>query len=416
MSNPPRIYLDNAATSFPKPETVYAAVDRYQRELGAAVGRGAYATSVEVQRTVDRCRQKAAQVFGVKDPRRIVFTFNGTDSLNLAIHGLLRPGDHVVTTVVEHNSVLRPLRELQVAELARVQTRDVESSEFLRIPLPGISVTYVDCDDTGRVDPKDVQAAIRPETRLVAVIHASNVTGVVQPIAEIGEIVRKAGAVFLVDAAQSAGHVPVDVSAFPVDLLACPGHKGLLGPLGTGILYVREGIEEQLRSTRQGGTGSQSESDSQPASLPDKYESGNHNAPGLFGLEAGLTYLLERGVEDVRVHELELTGRLLEGFGDVPGLRIHGPSNGPARSPAPTERVGVVSVSHPDFEPQVLAALLDEHFGVQTRAGLHCAPRIHERLGTLAHGGTARFSIGPFNTADDIDAAVTALREITGAA
>jgi selenocysteine lyase/cysteine desulfurase len=450
-----RIYLDNAATSFPKPETVYDAVDRYNRELGAAVGRGAYGAAVEVQRTVDRCRQKAAQLFGVKDPRRIVFTFNGTDSLNLAIHGLLRPGDHVVTTVVEHNSVLRPLRAFQTEggdRRSEIGQSDSQLSTINSQPSTthhSLLTTYVDCDDTGRVDPKDIQAAIRPETRLVAVIHASNVTGVLQPIAEIGEIARKAGAVFLVDAAQSAGHVPIDVSSFPVDLLACPGHKGLLGPLGTGILYVREGIEEQLRSTRQGGTGSQSENDSQPSSLPDKYESGNHNAPGLVGLEAGLTYLLDRGVTDVHAHELELTGRLLEGLRGVPGLRIHGPqsfsrdsevlrrgarlrrpidaallsedcesrlNDGPARSPAPTERVGVVSVSHPDFEPQVLSALLDEHFGIQTRAGLHCAPRIHERLGTLAGGGTVRFSVGPFNTADDIDAAVAALREITGAA
>ena len=384
-----RIYLDNAATSFPKPVAVYDAVDRYNRELGAAVGRGAYAGAVEVQRTVDRCRQKAGQLLGVHDPRRIVFTFNGTDSLNLAMHGLLRPGDHVVTTVVEHNSVLRPLRALQ-------DERKIE-------------VSYVDCDQTGRVDPHDVRAAIRPATRLVAVIHASNVTGVIQPIAEIGEIARKADAVFLVDAAQSAGHVPIDVSSFPVDLLACPGHKGMLGPLGTGVLYVREGIEEQLRSTRQGGTGSHSENDSQPLTLPDKYESGNHNAPGLVGLEAGLSYLLQRGVADVHVHEMELTSRLLEGLRDVQGLRIHGPLG-------TEDRLGVVSVSHPDFDPQVLSALLDEHFGIQTRAGLHCAPRIHERLGTLEHGGTVRFSVGPFNTTADVDAAVTALREITGAA
>jgi len=205
-----RIYLDNAATSFPKPDAVYDAVDRYQRELGAAVGRGAYSTSVEVQRIVDRCRQKAAQLLAANDPRRIIFTCNGTDGLNLAIHGLLQPGDHVVTTVVEHNSVLRPLRT----------ARDELN----------VDVTYVDSDETGRVDPNDVQRAIRRETRLVSVIHASNVTGVIQPIAEIGEIARQAGAVCLVDAAQSAGHVPIDVSALSIDLLASPGHKGMLGP------------------------------------------------------------------------------------------------------------------------------------------------------------------------------------------
>lgn len=386
MPSGSRIYLDNAATSFPKPEMVCDAVDRYNRELGAAVGRGAYAGAVEVKRTVDRCRQKTAALLGAESPERIVFTFHGTDSLNLAIHGLLRQGDHVVTSVVEHNSVLRPLRELR----ERV----------------GIEVTYIDCDDAGRIEPADVKKAIRPQTRLVAIIHASNVTGTLQPVGDIGEIARNAGALFLVDAAQSAGHVRVDVSSFPVDLLACPGHKGLLGPLGTGLLYVAPGVEDELHSFRQGGTGSQSEDDRQPTSLPDKFESGNHNAPGLVGLEAGLSFLQERTVAEIRRHELELTERFLEGLRDLPSFRVYGETES-------DNRVGVVSIAHPDFEPQVLAALLDEHFDIQTRAGLHCAPKIHERLGTLAGGGTVRFSFGPFNTAEHVDAALSAMRELS---
>ena len=382
-----RIYLDNAATSFPKPGAVYDAVDRYNRELGAAVGRGAYAGAVEVQRTVDRCRQKVATILGAESPERIVFTFNGTDSLNLAIHGLLRDGDHVVTSVVEHNSVLRPLKAAQ---------------ERL-----GVEVSYVDCDDTGRIEPARVREALRENTRLVTILHASNVTGTLQPIADIGAIAREAEALFLVDAAQSAGHVAIDLSKLSVDLLACPGHKGLLGPLGTGVLYIGPHVERELLSTRQGGTGSKSEDDRQPETLPDKYESGNHNAPGLVGLEAGLSYLQDRGVDEIRRHEIALTEQFLEGLRELSGVEIHGDTG-------LENRVGVVSITHPEFEPHVSATLLDEHFGIQTRAGLHCSPKIHERLGTIAGGGTVRFSFGPFNTADHIDAALTALREITG--
>jgi len=384
MSATSRIYLDNAATSFPKPDVVYDAADRYHRRIGAAVGRSAYRESIDVGRTVDRCRQQAARLLGVERREGIVFTFNGTDGLNIALHGVLQPGDHVVTSVVEHNSVLRPLRELTD-----------------RI---GIAVTYVGCDDRGRIDPGELRSAMRPETRLVTIIHASNVTGTIQPIDEIGEIARKSGALFLVDAAQSAGHLPIDLSSLPVDLLACSGHKGLLGPLGTGLLVIAPGVEEQVRSFRQGGTGSDSEDDHQPDRLPDKYESGNHNAPGLFGLEAGLSFLRERAVKSLREHEMELTGRLLEGLQGMAGLSVYGDAD-------PRRRVGVVSISC-ELEPQVFSALLDERFGIQTRAGLHCAPRMHERLGTLSGGGTVRFSVGPFTTTAEIDAAVSAVREL----
>jgi cysteine desulfurase/selenocysteine lyase len=382
-----RIYLDNAATSFPKPNVVHDTVDNYNRNLGTPVGRGAYRQAVEIQRTVDRCRQRAAELFGVESPERIIFTFNGTDSLNLALQGLLEPGDHVVTTVIEHNSVLRPLRELQD-----------------RI---GIDVTHVAADESARVDPADVRNAIRPETKLVAVVQASNVTGTIQPIDVIGEITRKAGAIFLVDAAQSAGHVPIDVSNSPIDLLACPGHKGLLGPLGTGLLYIRPGLETQLRSVRQGGTGSNSEDDRQPETLPDKYESGNHNTPGLVGLEAALGWLHERGLDSIRNHERELTARLIDGLAPIAGLDVFGPCD-------VEQQLGVVSLSLPELEPQIFAALLDENFGLQTRAGLHCAPGVHRCLGTFDQGGTVRLSVGPFTTADDIDLAVTAVGELAG--
>ncbi len=381
-----RIYLDNAATSFPKPESVYAAVDHFNRSLGAAAGRGGYRMAIDVDSVLKRCRRRAAEILGAETPERIVWTFNATDGLNLALHGLLHEGDHVVTTQAEHNSVLRPLRELEERR--------------------GIRVTVVDVDAGGRVDAAAVASALQPSTRLVAVQHASNVTGVVQPIQDIGATARAAGVLVLVDAAQSAGHLPMAVADWPVDLVACAGHKGLLGPLGTGLLYIRPGLEDELVGLRQGGTGSFSEDSRQPRVMPDKFEAGNLNAPALFGLDAGLTFLQETGITAIGEHEQELTERLLEGLRPLTGLRLVGPPPG-------VPRVGVISLVAEAFEPQVLATVLDESFDIQARAGLHCAPGAHEAAGTLADGGTLRLSIGPFSTTDDIDAACAALAAIT---
>lgn len=380
-----RIYLDNAATSFPKPEVVYTAMDDYNRRLGTAVGRGAYGESVEVTSLVARCRKKAAELLGAESPERIIFTFNGSDSLNLALHGLLEPGDHVITSEIEHNSVLRPLREL----------RDRR----------GVEVTYIPAGASGVVDPTAFRAALRPNTKLVVLMHASNVTGMIQPIADVGQFAHDAGVLFLVDAAQTAGHLPIDLRELPVDLLACPGHKGLLGPLGTGLLYIRPGVEKQLYSLRQGGTGTQSEDDRQPETLPDKYESGNHNAPGLAGLNAALDYLQANGLAAIREHELAITRQLMGGLKDVPGLKVVG-------SLSAEERVGVVSVTIAGYDPQDISTILDQNFGIQTRAGLHCAPGAHRNAGTFVSGGTVRLSVGPFNTPEHIDAACAALREI----
>ena len=385
MSNPSRIYLDNAATSFPKPDAVYAAVDTYNRQCGVSVGRGAYHQAVEVGAVIKRCRARAAEILGAESPERIIFTFNATDSLNLAIHGLLEPGDHVVTSVVEHNSVRRPLREWQTRK--------------------NVEVTYVDADQTGRVDPASVREAIRPNTKLVALIHASNVTGTIQPIADVGQLARAANALFLVDAAQTAGHLPINVRDLPVDLLACAGHKGLLGPLGTGLLYVRPGVEERLHSLRQGGTGSQSEDDHQPTILPDKYESGNHNAPALCGLEASLGFLYDKDIDSILQHELELTEQFLAGLSGIDGVRTLGP-------PSLDGRVGVVSVAVDGYEPQILSTILDENFGIQVRAGLHCAPGVHKCIGSFEAGGAVRFSVGAFNTTEDIEATLSALEDI----
>ena len=388
MSNK-RIYLDNSATSWPKPEAVYDAVDHYQREIGAPNGRSGYSHAQESNRIVDRARRGVAALIGAKDPSQVVFGFNCTDVLNLAIRGIVRPGDHVVTTVCDHNSVLRPLRALS-------EESDVE-------------VTYVPCDAQGYVSPDDVRAALRPETRLVAVNHASNVTGAIQPIDEIGRVVRESKALYLVDAAQSLGHVPIDVRTFEVDLMAAPGHKGLLGPLGTGVLYIRPGVERELKPLRCGGTGTQSDEDRQPDVMPDKYEPGNHNLAGLAGLAAATDFLRTETVEAIHDHHTKLVTRLLNGFRQIEAVRIYGPLS-------TANRTSVVSITVDGYAPQELGAALESAFGLQCRAGFQCAPRMHEALGTAAGGGTLRFSPGYATTIEEIDRAISALQEVANVA
>jgi cysteine desulfurase family protein len=381
-----RIYLDNAATSWPKPEPVYAAVDRYQREIGAAAGRGAYRDAVEAQRVVDDARRRCASLFCVSDPSRIVFGSNGTDMLNLALHGLVQSGDHVITTVCEHNSVLRPL-----AELSRTR---------------GVEVTHVGCDAHGYVDPQDIKRAISSKTRLIAVTHASNVTGAIQPIREIVGLSEKA--LTLIDAAQSAGHIQLDLNEVPVDLLACSGHKGLLGPLGTGVLYIRPGVEKLLQPTRQGGTGLNSTEDHQPSELPHRYEAGNLNTPALAGLAAAAGFLQERRIASLADHEAACVRRLIERLQSIAAVRLYGPPPGEPRAP-------VVSFSVEGYDPQEFAAALDAAAGIQCRAGLHCAPRMHDALGTTKLGGLVRMSVGWSTTHEEIDRALEAVATIAAA-
>jgi cysteine desulfurase family protein len=385
MSATDRIYLDNAATTWPKPESVYEAVDRYQRDVGAPNGRSGYREALEANRIVERARQGVARLIGVDELAQIVFGCSGTDVLNLAIRGAVRPGDHVVTTVCDHNSVLRPLTALR------------ESI--------GVAVHYVPCDEAGFVDPDDVRAALRPNTRLVAVVHASNVTGAIQPVEEIGRIARGHGALFLIDAAQSLGHVPIDVPRLEVDLLAAPGHKGLLGPLGTGVLYIRPGVERELEPLRYGGTGSRSDEDRQPSQLPDKYEPGNHNLPGLAGLAAACEFLERSTITSIQNHQSELTARLLGRLREIGGLKVHGPQS-------TTNRTSVVSMTVDGYDPQELAAVLESSHRIQCRAGLHCAPRMHAALGTTSGGGTLRLSPGFATTLDEIDVVASAIEEV----
>jgi cysteine desulfurase family protein len=384
-----RIYLDNAATTWPKPEPVYAAVERALRELGAPAGRSAYREAAEVERLVESARLHVAQFVGAVEPWRIIFTANGTDSLNLAIHGILRPGDHVVTSVVEHNSVLRPLRELQ------------ESGR--------ISVTHVPCDGQGIVDPDEIARAVVPATRLIVLTHASNVTGAIQPVAEVGGVAKQYGVFYLIDAAQSLGSLPVSVEQLGCSLLAAPGHKGLLGPLGTGILYIAPGVESQLRTVRQGGTGTQSEDDRQPGSLPDAYESGSPNVPGIVGLGAGVRWLQEAIAEGLAKREERLRATLIEGLRSINRVKVHGPANA-------ERQTSVVSVTIDGYDPQEVASMLDAAYGIQLRSGLHCAPRMHASLGTLDRGGTARFSLGPFNTEVQIATSISAVAELATSA
>lgn len=384
-----RIYADNAATSFPKPPEVLAAMNDYAQRLGASAGRGAYREAVQTGELVSTCRARIAKLIHAEEPRRIVFTLNCTEALNLAIRGMLGHGDHVVTTRFEHNSILRPLHALASA---------------------GVETTYVAVDPaTGGVSAGDIRQSIRPNTRLIAIQHGSNVTGVLQPLEEVGAIARENRVTLLVDAAQTLGHLQVDVQRTGIDLLAFPGHKGLLGPLGTGGLYVRPGLEDRLLPLVTGGTGSISDLPTQPDFMPDKYESGSHNAIGIAGLSAGVGWLLERGVESLRAHELALIRRFLDGIRSVDGLTLYGPTEA-------ERRVAVFSLRIDGLEPAELSGVLDSEFGLLTRSGIYCAPWAHETIGTQRAGGATRMSLGPFNTEADIDAAIDALTSVASMA
>ncbi len=374
------IFLDNAATSFPKPEPVYRAMDDTMRRIGVAPGRGGYAQGLASARLVFTAREALAALFSVPDPSRLVFTHSATESINLAARGLLKPGDHVVTTTMEHNSLARPLRLLEGR---------------------GVEVTWVGADRDGFVESRDIAAAFRPTTRLVALAHASNVTGTVQPVAEIGALTRSAGIRFLVDAAQSAGCLPIDVERMGIDLLAVPGHKGLFGPPGTGILYVADGVE--LEPLTVGGTGGFSSEPEQPRGMPERLESGTLNVPGIAGLLAGVEFIRQTGIETIARHEENLMAFLLAGLAGMPGITVHA---GPAGRRAP-----VASFTVEGMDPSAVGYRLDTDFGIAVRVGLHCSPMAHRTIGTFPVG-TVRVSPGYFTTAADVETFLAALKEI----
>jgi len=375
-------YLDNAATSWPKPETVYQAVDHFMRQVGATPGRGGHQREEEAARIADETRAALADLFNAPDPTCVVFTMNTTQAINMALKGVLRPGDHVITSSVEHNAMWRPLKALEKRG--------------------GVELSVVRCAPDGSLDVADVATAIRSNTRLVAMLHASNVLGTLLPIAAIGQLAHERGILFLVDAAQTAGACPIDVQAMHIDLLAFAGHKGLYGPHGTGGLVVRPGL--QLETWLEGGSGVESESEDMPEQLPLRLEPGTHNAAGIAGLLAGVRFVQQQGVETIRAHEMELTRQLFDALEGVPGLHLLG-----TRDLA--HRTAVVSVAVTGYVPEQLAEVLDRVFDVATRAGLHCAPQAHRTAGTL-EDGALRFSPGYFNTGQDITYAAQALKTI----
>ncbi len=399
-----RIYMDNAATSFPKPLEVTEAMVHYMTSVGANPGRSRRDESMEASLIVEGAREKLATLFNVPDPKRIVFTLNATESLNTVIYGILNPGDHVIITQMEHNSVIRPIRHLERSGV--------------------ISVSVAPCDKMGILDVKALGSMIRKNTALIALNHASNVCGTIQDV----QAVRRAASdvPLLLDAAQTAGALPIDVQAMGVDFLAFTGHKALFGPQGTGGLYVREGIS--IRPLKRGGTGSVSELDEQPDFFPDALESGTRNNVGIAGLGAGVDFVLRTGLENIRRREMELTDAFIEGLMDVPGIVLYGPLK-------PTMQVPIFSLTFdqalPDglrvsfggcggrsiaatFEslhPQEAGTILEENFEISVRVGLHCAPLAHQALGTFPDG-TVRFSLGYFNTLEEVDIAVAAVKKI----
>lgn len=417
---PARLYFDNAATSYPKPPCVMQAMTRYADDLGVSA-RGAYAEVREVARLVNLCRQRIATLIGARHPdapSHVIFTLNTTDAMNLAIHGLIghalrtspasRPL-HIITSELDHNSALRPLNVLVERHGPRVRQT--------RVPFDPA---------TGLLDPRAFERAITPDTVLVATLHASNVTGMIQPAAEIGAICRKHGVAFLLDAAQSLGHVPVNVEAMGVDLLAMPGHKGLLGPTGTGALYIRPGLERVMDTVREGGTGARSELEAMPDFLPDRFEPGSHNTIGILGLGQAVQWILDQGLDRLRAHELELIGVILAGLTGPdapPGLTLLGPGH-PADA---ASRVGVFSFTCDHLDSATFGGMLETRFGVLSRSGLHCAPAAHAAMGTGAAAssdtprhargiGATRISIGPFTTPGDVASALAAIRTIAAEA
>ena len=379
------IYLDNAATSFPKPEGVSDAMKRYMDQVGATINRSVYGSAQDAGLVTLQLRERLKKLFHFPGPvTHVILTPGATWGLNMAIKGFLKPGDHCLVSSMEHNAVMRPLLQL-------------EGVQYDRIP----------CNREGLLDPRDIEPLIRPNTRLLVMAHGSNVCGSVQDAAAVGEICARHNIAFLLDAAQTAGHYPVDFEAFGLSALCVPGHKGLLGPTGIGALLMRGSFAKQLDPIVAGGTGSASDSEYLPEYLPDRFESGTPNLPGIYGWEAALAYVQGRGVEELRNHEMFLCKRFLDGLKTVRGVALCGTEDMEAR-------VGVVSVDFLRKDNGEAAFELEAEHGILTRCGLHCAPSAHKTLDTFPRG-TVRFSLGPFSTVSDVDAALAAIEAVSEA-
>ena len=377
------IYLDNGATSYPKPDEVYTFMDSFYRNFGVNPGRSGYDLCMETGAMVDNTRKMLADLFNGSDPDRLCFSYNSTDALNLIIFGLLKRGEHAITTTLEHNSVLRPL--------------------YHQNKINGVEVDYIPFDANGFVDPDDFKQKIKANTRLVIVNHASNVIGTLQPLEAIGRICRERGVAFAIDASQSAGKVPIDIERLHIDVVAFTGHKSLLGPTGIGGLYVRPGID--IRHTRAGGTGVRSAERMHLDEYPYRLEYGTGNVLGIAGLHAGLKWIQEKGIDSIHKHEMRLARMLIDGLSKMDGVSLHCQDN-------LADHIAVISFNVDGMEPLNTGTLLDGEYNIACRTGLHCAPLVHEQLGTAQTGGSVRIGIGPFNTEDHIKSTIQAVEEI----
>lgn len=376
------IYLDNAATTYPKPDRVYDAVMDCMKNYCANPGRAGHKLAMKAAREIYDARENIAKLFNIDNPMNIVFTNNATDSLNLAIKGVVRDGDHIITTSMEHNSVIRPIKSLEKY---------------------GVENTIVKCDKDGFLNIEDLKKEIKPNTKLIVTTHASNVCGTIIDIKSVGEVAKDNNILYLVDASQTAGVYDINVAEINVDMIAAPGHKCLLGPQGTGILYIREGLS--INILKEGGTGSKSEDLFQPDLLPDKYESGTHNTPGIVGLNEGVKFILEKGTDNIRDYEEKLCQYMLDKLEDVQNIKVYGPKDS-------KKRAAVISINIDNMDSGEITYILDSEYDIATRSGIHCSPLAHETLGTLEQGAV-RFSLGYFNTKEDIDKAIGALQEIS---
>ncbi len=378
------IFLDNGATSFPKPEEVYTFMDSFYRNFGVNPGRSGYDLCMETGELVEETRKQMAEFFNGKDPNRLCFSYNSTDALNLITYGMLKEGDHAITTTLDHNSVLRPLYHLYKYN--------------------GVELDYIPFDKKGFIDPDEFPKKFKKNTKLVIINHASNVIGTIQPLREIGRHCRERGIPFAVDASQSAGKIPIDIEEMNVDIIAFTGHKSLLGPTGIGGLYVREGIE--IRHTRAGGTGVRSAVRTHLDEYPYRLEYGTLNALGVAGLHASLNWIKKEGLENIHEQEIKLTTLLRDGLNDIDGVTLYCQED-------LTNHISVFLFNVDGFEALNTSTLLDVDYNIASRSGLHCAPLVHEQLGTDKIHGAVRFGIGPFNTEEEIQSAIGAVKEIS---
>ena len=377
------IFLDNGATSFPKPEEVYAFMDNFYRNFGVNPGRSGYDLCMETGELVETTREMLTEFFNGKDPNRLCFSYNSTDALNLVINGILKEGDHAITTTIEHNSVLRPLYHLYKYN--------------------GVEVDYIPFDGKGFVDPDEFPKKFKKNTKLVIINHASNVIGTIQPIKEIGKYCRKNGIPFAIDASQSAGKIPIDVEEMNVDVVVFTGHKSFLGPTGIGGLYVREGIE--IRHTRAGGTGVRSAVRTHLDEYPYRLEYGTLNILGVAGLQAGLKWIKKKGLNNIHEQEMKLTAMLRNGLKDIEEVTLYCQDD-------LTDHISILLFNIDGLEAVNTGTILDVDYNIACRTGLHCAPLVHEQLGTDKIKGAVRSGIGPFNTEAQIKTAINAVKEI----